>query len=98
MSRIRIFVMTAIGLLPSAPIAQECAPPPVISSEHAICVGRQYFERKAPSLGKFRCEAKEHGKVWAVRCTPESSTVRGGGGELEVDSVSAKVKLVLGYR
>jgi hypothetical protein len=98
MSRIRIFVMTAIGLLPLASIAQESAPPPVVTPEHAICVGRQYFERRAPSLGKFSCEAKEHGKLWTVRCTTESSTVRGGGGELEVDSVSGKVKLVLGYR
>lgn len=98
MHGIRIFVMTAIGLLPLASIAQECAAasgrylwarnlrrPPVLRASGAFA-------------GEVSCEAKEHGKLWAVRCTPESSTVRGGGGELEVDSISGKVKLVLGYR
>jgi hypothetical protein len=97
MGCLRIFVMTATALLPSASIAQECAPPPVVTSEHAICIGRRYFA-KAPSPGKLGCEAKEHDKLWLVRCMPESSNVRGGGGELEVDRTSGKVKLVLGYR
>jgi hypothetical protein len=95
-------VPTAAALLllsqSSMASSKECPPPPVASAAHATCLGLQYFESPTPSSWELGCEAREQGSAWLVRCTPRSSGVRGGGGEVEVEKLSGKVKLILGYR
>lgn len=88
--------LALFGALASAQ-ASECAPPPVVSAEQAICLATEFVEPPKPTW-ELIYQAKEQANKWLVSYSPTSSYVRGGAGEIQVIKSSGKVFLIKAQR
>jgi hypothetical protein len=80
--------------------SEVCAPPPITSEKHAVCLARQEFEREWPRVNwqTLRPAATKENGSWLVQFIDIRLGLRGGGGELTLDSASGTVLRCLGYR
>jgi cytochrome c oxidase assembly factor CtaG len=89
-------ILIAVLLALGAPAVVACPPLPVETTEHAVCLARQFAEqRKLPWTLAY--QAKEEPTSWLVTYVPEGS-VRGGSGEVRVNKVNGEVSVVQLYR
>lgn len=73
-------------------LALECGPPPVIDTDHAICLARHFAGRPTPPPWELEFEVKDAESHWLVFYGPKAgSGVRGGGGDLKIDKKSGEV-------
>lgn len=80
-------------------LARECGPPPVIETDHAICLARRFAERPTPPPWELEFEVKDAESHWLVFYGPNAgSGVRGGGGDLKIDKKSGEVIFLRGHR
>ena len=94
---VSLVIATTLALpLPVWPA--ECAAPPVLTAEHAACLGRQFIERGPPPPWELKYEAWDAGSHWVVYYGPNQHGVRGGGGELSIGMKSGKVRFIRGSR
>ena len=92
---------TVVGLLlyGQQVSALECAAPPVVNANHAVCLARQFAERPTPPPWELEFQVKERGSHWFVYYGPKlGSGVRGGGGDLKIDKKSGQVTFIRGHR
>ncbi len=91
-------LVLGVAALSYADIASSnCAPPPVTTAKHAICLARQYAERSQPHW-ELAYSAREERTHWLVIYIPANHEVRGGGGELKVEKEFGIVTFIQGYR
>lgn len=94
---VSLLIATTLAL-PLPMRAAECAAPPVLTAEHAACLGRQFIERGPPPPWELEYQARDTGSRWVVYYGSSQRGVRGGGGELRVQKKSGVVSFVRGFR
>ena len=87
-------------MTPAGP-SDECPSPPVTTAAHDVCIARYDLEREWSVVDwkglEPRATKKDDG-TWLIQFINARPGVRGGGGEVTLDSVSGKVTRRLGYK
>jgi hypothetical protein len=78
--------------------AEECLPPPVATSEQALCLAGKFIKQQPPVPWEVKFKARESDLQWLVSYYPVSNEVRGGAGDLRIDKASGNVTVVQLYR
>jgi hypothetical protein len=97
--RAKFTVAVTTALLQVVALAtEECRPPPVASSEQALCFAGKFIKQQPPVPWEVKFNVKESDLQWLVSYHPVSSEVRGGAGDLRIDKASGRVTVVQVYR
>jgi hypothetical protein len=80
-------------------LALECAAPPVTKPDHAICLARQYAQKRTPPSWELEYRVKDEGSSWLVHYVPKPNVGRPDAAvDLRIDKSSGQVTFVRGYR
>ena len=93
-----VFIVTSL-LCGQQVSARECPAPPVAKADHALCLARQYAEKRTPPSWELEYRLKDEGSYWFVHYVPKASIGRPDAAvDLRIDKSSGQVTFVRGYR
>ena len=78
--------------------AASCTLPPVMDADHAVCLARAFVEDAQLRQWETVYEPINIESQWVVRYRPQSSSVRGGAGLLEIAKATGTGSVVRGER